>query len=140
MGGIQVIFTGDLMQLLCVFNQNPERFSEPEDTRLIIESDQFNKHFNKKSNNIIILNKNFRQLNDTTFIDLLLRIRLGNQTLKDVEILKNKCKNFEIEFKKISDKKITPVHLVSTNKKCQIINDTNLQKPFQLNKTAVVYY
>jgi uncharacterized protein with PQ loop repeat len=128
MGGIQVIFTGDLMQLLCVFNQNPERFSEPEDTRLIIESDIFNKHFNKKSNNIIILNKNFRQLHDTTFIDLLLRIRVGTHNLEDITILKNKCKNFDIELKKISDKKITPVHLVATNKKCQIINDTNLQK------------
>ena len=100
MGGIQVILTGDPMQLLAIFNQNPEMFTEPEDTRLIIESKQFNDKFNKKNNNIIVLNKNFRQLNDQSFINMLIRIRKGNQTEEDIQLLKEKCKNFNKEFKK----------------------------------------
>lgn len=125
MGGIQVIFTGDPMQLAPIFNQNPERFSEPEDTRLLVESKQFNEKFNKKNKNIIILKENFRQLNDPTFIDLLLRIREGNQTPDDIQLFKNKCKNFNTELKQL---KISPVHIVTTNKKAQIINETNLDK------------
>ena len=57
MGGIQVVFTGDLMQLLPVFNQNPEMFNEPEDTRLLVESKQFNEFFNKKNDNIHLYSK-----------------------------------------------------------------------------------
>lgn len=128
MGGIQVIFTGDPMQLLAIFNKNPEMFSEPEDTRLIIESKQFNDKFNKKNDNIIVLNKNFRQLNDQSFINTLLRIRMGNQNEQDITKLKNKCENFNKELKVLTSKKITPVHLVTTNKKAQIINETNLKK------------
>lgn len=125
MGGIQVILTGDFLQLNPVFNQNPERFTDPEDTRLLVESKQFNEKFNKKNKNIIILKENFRQLNDPTFIDLLLRIREGNQTPDDIQLFKNKCKNFNTELKQL---KTTPVHLVSTNKKAQNINETNLNK------------
>ena len=128
MGGIQVIFTGDPLQLLPVFNQNPEMFTEPEDTRLIIESKQFNDKFNKKNDNIIVLNKNFRQLNDQSFINMLLRIRKGNQSDQDIQLLKEKCKNFNNELKVLTSKKITPVHLVTTNKKAQIINENNLKK------------
>ena len=125
MGGIQVIFTGDFLQLISVFNQNPERFTEPEDTRLLVESKQFNEKFNKKNKNIIILKENFRQLNDPTFIDLLLRLREGNQTPNDIQLFKNKCKNFNKELQEL---KVTPVHLVTTNKKAQTINETNLNK------------
>lgn len=125
MGGIQVIFTGDFLQLVSVFNQNPERFTEPEDTRLLVESKQFNEKFNKKNKNIIILKENFRQLNDPSFINLLLRIREGNQTPEDIQLFKNKCKNFNKELQQL---KITPVHLVTTNKKAQTINETNLNK------------
>lgn len=128
MGGIQVILTGDPMQLIPVFNQNNEMFTEPEDTRLIIESKQFNDKFNKKNDNIIVLNKNFRQLNDQSFINMLLRIRKGNQTDQDIQLLKNKCENFNKELKVLTTKKISPVHLVTTNKKAQIINETNLKK------------
>ena len=128
MGGIQVIFTGDPMQLLAIFNQNNEMFTEPQDTRLIIESKQFNDKFNKKNNNIIVLTKNYRQLNDQSFINTLLRIRIGNQTDEDLNKLKNKCDNFNKELKVLTSKKITPVHLVTSNKKAQIINDTNLKK------------
>lgn len=128
MGGIQVIFTGDLMQLLAIFNQNHEMFTEPEDTRLIIESKQFNNKFNNINDNIIVLNKNFRQLNDQSFINMLLRIRTGNQNEQDISKLKNKCENFNKELKVLTNKKITPVHLVTINKKAQIINETNLKK------------
>lgn len=128
MGGIQVVFTTDMMQLLPVFNQNPEMFQQEEDTRLIIESKQFNEHFNKKNDNIILLTKNFRQSTDPVFINLLSRIRLGNHNQEDITLLKNKCANFEKELKNLTNKKITPVHLVATNKKAQIINESNLKK------------
>ena len=127
MGGIQTIFTADPMQLLPVFNKNPAIFSEPEDTRLIIESTEFNDKFNKKNKNIITLNKNFRQLNDSSFIDLLNRVRLGNQTSDDIDKIKNKCLNFNKELDLITRKNITPVHLVATNKKANNINEQHLK-------------
>jgi ATP-dependent DNA helicase PIF1 len=128
MGGIQVVLTGDLMQLLCVFNQNIEIYKEPEDTRLIIESDEFNNKFNKTNKNIIILDKNFRQSNDSEYFNLLSRIRLCDHTNNDIEMLENKCNNFETEYSTLLERNIIPVHLVATNKKAQLINNENLQR------------
>jgi len=128
MGGIQVVFTSDPMQLLPVFNQNPKLFTEPEDTRLIIESKEFNDKFNKRNNNIIVLDKNFRQLGNNKFISLLLRIRLGIHTIDDIKLLKNKTSSFNEESKNLISKNITPVHLVATNRKANVINETNLEK------------
>jgi ATP-dependent DNA helicase PIF1 len=127
-GGIQVIFTGDLLQLLPIFNQNEALLDEPEDTRLIIESDIFNKHFNKKNNNIVILKENFRQQGDLVFMNLLLRLRSASQTDEDVTTLQTKCQNFIKENKAAIKKGIVPVHLVISNNKAQIINDTNMKK------------
>jgi ATP-dependent exoDNAse (exonuclease V) alpha subunit len=127
-GGIQVIFTGDLLQLLPVFNQNEKLIEEPEDTRLIIESPIFNKIFNKKNKNVILLKENFRQKGDSEFLNLLLRIRSGIYTEQDIIVLQNKCKNFKKEHNQISLKGIIPIHLVTTNSKAQIINESNLKK------------
>ena len=119
-GGIQVVLTGDFLQLLPVFNKNKELYDQV-DERLIIESDLFNKMFNKK--NIITLKENFRQKNDKKFIDLLLRIRDGSYTKEDIKLLKtrkisdiNKCELDNI------------VNLVAGNKKAQVINDVQLNK------------
>lgn len=127
-GGIQVVFTGDMLQNEAIFNQNERLIDEPEDKRLIIESDVFNRHFNKKNKSIIVLKENFRQQNDSSFINLLLRVREGKHTEEDIALLQNKCKNFSKELKASSKKGIVPVHLVTSNNKAQVINDLNMKK------------
>jgi ATP-dependent DNA helicase PIF1 len=116
-GGIQIIFTGDFLQLLPVFNKNKEIYKDV-DERLIIESPIFNQIFTK--DNIVILKENFRQKNDTTFISLLMRIRDNSFTQEDIDLLKSRHK-LPVDQEK-------HVHLVSSNKKAQIINDTQLNK------------
>ena len=128
MGGIQVIFTGDMLQNEAIFNQNDKLNTEPEDKRLIIESEVFNNYFNKKNKNIITLKENFRQKNDNFFMNLLLRVREGKHTKDDITLLENKCKNFTTEYESLSKKGIIPVHLVTSNNKAQVINDLNMKK------------
>jgi ATP-dependent DNA helicase PIF1 len=117
-GGIQVIFTGDPLQLEAIFNSNKKIYKDI-DERLIVESDIFNKEFNQKKGNVLILKENFRQKGDPTFINMLLRIRNNTYTKEDLEILNKR---------KIMPKEDFHVHLVSTNKKAQDINDNNLKK------------
>lgn len=112
-GGIQVVFTGDPLQLLAVFNKGVEQ-----DTRLIIESPVFIDAF---KNTTVVLNKNFRQVGDAKFTELLLRVRLGEQTADDISILKKRMVYTENQSK-------DSVCLVSSNKKAQIINETCLKK------------
>ena len=116
-GGIQVVFTGDLLQLLPIFNRNNQLYNQI-DERLIIESPVFNKEFN--SSNIITLTENFRQKGDATFINLLSKIRDGTFTDSEIHILNNR---------KTMPENITEhVHLVSSNKKAQLINESQLNK------------
>ena len=135
-GGIQVIFTGDVLQLECVFNRNVLLYdNQPEDTRLIIESEQFLNKFNKKNKNIVVLSENFRQQNDTKFMEMLLRIRQKKHTDNDVALLKSKCLEFPT-----AEIKSQPIHLVSSNKKAQIINDSNVLKIKQPEITFVASF
>jgi ATP-dependent DNA helicase PIF1 len=131
-GGIQLILTGDLAQICPVFNRNIEfTKGEEQDSRLIIESQDFTNEFNKKNANIIILKENFRQKGDPTFINLLLRIREGKQTEEDINILKSRF---------INPKAKIPVNLVSSNKSAQIINESNLEKIKEpVNKYISIY-
>jgi ATP-dependent DNA helicase PIF1 len=124
-GGIQVIFTGDFLQLLPVFNKNKDLYKEL-DERLIIESPLFHQMFNKE--NIVILQENFRQQNDKMFINLLLKIRDGSFTDDEVNLLTSR--------KNLPNNLNEHVHLVSSNKKAQIINETQLNKL----KTSKVRY
>lgn len=117
-GGIQVILTGDFMQLSPVFNNKFN--NSDDDTRILIESPVFNNEFNKKNKNIIILNKNFRQ-NDPTFINILMNIRSNTYTDHDISILNNR------KLKNGSDVSHY-IHLVSSNKKAQAINENKLSK------------
>jgi ATP-dependent DNA helicase PIF1 len=59
-GGIQIVLTGDLLQLCPVF----DNFAM--DTRLVFESALFQSMFNIKLGNIVVLESNFRQ-NDHVF-------------------------------------------------------------------------
>jgi ATP-dependent DNA helicase PIF1 len=130
-GGIQLILTGDFLQLLPIFNRSnlfSQSESEPEDTRLIIESDVYQHYFNIKNKNIILLKENFRQNGDLSYMNLLLRIRLNNQNEQDIDLLNKKCKNYLKELLEFNKKGIIPIHLVSSNKKAQSINELNLNK------------
>lgn len=128
-GGIQLILTGDFLQLLPIFNRsNLFSDSEPEDTRLIIESDVYQQYFNIKNKNIILLKENFRQNGDLSYMNLLLRIRLNQQTEQDIDLLNKKCKNYSNELLEFNKKGIIPIYLVSSNKKAQSINELNLKK------------
>ena len=116
-GGIQVVLSADFLQLLPIFNKNAPIYKNKEiDDRLIIESPVFLKEFKK---NVIILEKNFRQENDSKFSDLLLRVRNGTITEEDIVLL-NTRKNLKHSS--------NIINLVSSNKKAQIINNENLQK------------
>lgn len=116
-GGIQVIFTGDFLQLLCFFNKNREIYGNNLDERLLVESDTFNKEFSNENNNIIILKTNFRQ-NDITFKELLLQVRKGTLTQESIEL---------INTRNILPNNEDMIHLVSTNKQTQIINTNKLK-------------
>lgn len=117
-GGIQLILTGDLMQILPIFNNVLNK--EDIDERLIIESDIFMKMFKNK---IVILNENFRQKNDSTFVNLLLRLRKGEHTKQDIDLLKSRL-NYDKDDPVVKKS----INLVSYNKKAQNINDYNLKK------------
>lgn len=117
-GGIQLVLSMDPLQLVAIFNNNKEIYKSM-DERLIVESPVFNKNF-KKNDNIIVLKENFRQKNDPTFINLLSRIRDGTFTTDDIDLLNTR----KVLPKNPSDH----VHLVSTNKKAQAINDSELSK------------
>ena len=119
-GGIQLIMTGDVLQLLPVFK--PSDKDKIIDSRLLIESPIFNTVFCKKNGNVIILKDNFRQQGDPTFINLLSRVRLNNATIDDFDLLNKKI----ITKEKLKELGSHHVHLVSSNKKAQIINESKL--------------
>ena len=126
-GGIQVILTGDFLQLLPVMKQNKEIYKET-DERMIIESKVFNDVF-KKDKNVIILDENFRQKQDSKYSEILNRIRIGQHTEDDVKLLntRNLIKNKELKPKN------DIIQLVSSNKKAKDINVK------ELNNEGFVY-
>lgn len=117
-GGIQVVLSGDLLQ-------NEPVFKTETDTRLLIESDLFNQTFIK---NRFVLTTNFRQQRDTAFLNLLNRIRENKYDNFDIQTLETKCRNFKTELDQKTKRGIVPVHLVSSNKRAQIINESNLKR------------
>jgi len=117
-GGIQVVLTGDLFQLMPIFNKNQALYKE-QDTRLIFESPVFLKYFT--SQNTINLQENFRQ-NDSKYIETLMRIRKGTHTPADIELLNTRL----LKNNDITSSLPPMVYLVASNKHAQIINTTNL--------------
>jgi ATP-dependent DNA helicase PIF1 len=107
-GGIQLVITGDFLQLETIFK------NESSDRRSIIESELFKKMYNK---NTIILKENFRQNGDNKYIDILLRIRKGVQTEDDINVLNSRL---------TKTSKPNMIYLVSSNKKAQAINNLRL--------------
>ncbi|NDD83753.1 hypothetical protein EBZ38_05635 [bacterium] len=116
-GGMQVVLTGDFLQLRPVFKN-------AKDTRLLVQSPLFLHHFAKDT---IVLETNFRQSLDTCFNDILDRIRTGHFTDEDVS--------------KLRTRQLLPppsgiVTLVSSNKKADHINVYNLE---QINSSDVCF-
>jgi ATP-dependent DNA helicase PIF1 len=109
-GGIQLILTGDFLQLETIFS-NPNG-----DNRFIIESELFKKMFAKST---VVLKENFRQRSDNKYIDILMRIRRAEQTEADVSNLRER-------LLKRGEQKGDVVHLVSSNRKAQEINTERL--------------
>lgn len=129
-GGIQLIVTGDFLQTECVFvnkSYNTYNSYQKMDRRILIESDIFNRIFNKKKGNIIVLRQNFRQLNDPGFLELLSRVRVNKYTKEDINCLEEKIRNFEDEYQHKIESGITPIHLVVSNAKAQVINESKLK-------------
>jgi len=116
-GGIQVVMTGDMFQLLPVFETQNHGQT---DRRLLFESDVFRKIFTKS--NTVILTQNFRQ-QDQQFEQLLSRLRRGQQTPEDLSVIQSRLLN---NLKPSSQDLESAVHLVSSNKYAQVINSTNL--------------
>lgn len=116
-GGIQIILTGDFLQLEMVPDRQNSAgtFSENSDNRLIIESEMFNKMFKDSTIN---LKENFRQKNDNKYIDLLMRIRKGEYIEEDIITLNSRLIKSQLNSQGI--------YLVSSNKKAQAINNTRL--------------
>jgi ATP-dependent DNA helicase PIF1 len=125
-GGVQVVLTGDLCQLLPVFNKNQNLYAK-QDTRIIFESDVFTEMFTKKKKNIVNLTTNFRQ-DDKDFVEMLLRIRSGDHTTADIELLSKRLIT--------NNPPHDTTHLVVSNKKAHDINIRNLN---QINKPALTF-
>jgi ATP-dependent DNA helicase PIF1 len=111
-GGIQLVLTGDFLQLETVFTD------QRADNRLIIESALFKQMFEKTT---IVLRENFRQRSDNEYVDILMRIRRGEHTENDIKRLMTRRL-------KLTDDKKNLVHLVSSNRKAQAINTEQLNK------------
>lgn len=106
-GGVQLILSGDLLQLTPVFDRDTK------DKRMINDSPLFNKL------KMIKLDKIFRQ-SDDSFIELLSRLRIGEQNESDIDILNSRLIENETD--------IDSIHLVPTNKQMIDINVSQLNK------------
>jgi len=106
-GGIQVILSGDFLQL-------PPVFSEGADTRLLVESELFNRMF---KDCLFVLTTAFRQRFDQVYSEILSRIRLGEHTHEDIQTL--------LTRRQMPLEEGVPV-LVSSNRKASAINTVNL--------------
>lgn len=131
-GGIQVFLTGDFLQTEAIFNDNT--YNIEQDKRLLFESELFNEMF--KDNNLIIFNQNHRQKNDTTYYNLLNRIRIGKHTQEDIDLLYSKNERYNEELKEIKKNGIVPLNLVISNALALQINKKNMDNI----KTDYVHY
>ncbi len=118
-GGIQVVFSGDFLQLEPVFT------SKNVNNKLLYENKEFLENFNK--HNSIILKYNYRQKSDNNYTDILNRIRLNEHSEDDIFFIKGLMDN-EVDGE--------PIELVSSNR---IANEKNQKQLNNLNSTEFVY-
>ena len=114
-GGIQLILTGDMLQLPCV---NSTNFCFEAKTWSICI----------KPENIIYLKEIFRQ-DDTIFQECLNEIRVGNPSEKTIDILKTRI-NADLK----NEHGILPTKIYSLNKDVEMENEKELDKLLLKNK------
>jgi ATP-dependent DNA helicase PIF1 len=86
-GGLQLIVVGDFFQL------PPVGMCSEKDIRYCFQSDTWSKMFTSK--NSVVLKTPFRQEGDDEFYGILGRIRTGDMTMVDEEILHDRVSNLE---------------------------------------------
>ena len=121
-GGIHTILSGDFFQLRCIYDTplyTPSQFENKEDFKK-----KFNSNIKQKQitadygrflwlqiTHCVILTKPMRQINDIQFADILSRIRYGNGTDEDYELLKTRIygnPNYIRNLNNINEKIIYP--------------------------------
>ena len=116
-GGIQVIFTGDFYQLPPVPTPG-----EPETERFCFQSNCWHQIFSME--NHIVLNTIFRQT-DPLYIEILLEIRKGNISEKNVKILQQYVKR---GYNPEEHNECIPVKLFPIRSKVDFVNNTQFAK------------
>ena len=111
-GGIQLLLSGDFMQLPVV---KSEKFT--------FEASTWNESIDKT----VVLDENVRQSGDTVYRDILQRCRTGDHTADDIERL-NKQVGADV-----SKNGITPTMLYSTNASVDIKNEDGLMDQAEAN-------
>jgi len=116
LGGVKIILVGDFLQLEPVLEQDEDArryFYRRYQSSFFFEASGLEKY------NIFIkvLEKNYRQSEDKSFIALLSRIRVGSPSEDDLAALKNKMQKFDAHS----------VLLSTTNERVDHVNDTTLK-------------
>lgn len=109
-GGIKLVLVGDMLQL--------EQIND------IHISDSIS--WKEADVKIYKMNKS-RRYDNTKWFDLLCRIRTGNQTKEDIDIINKRVKNRE-ELKKLMNAKISPTILYSRRADVDYINNKKLSQ------------
>lgn len=115
-GGIQIIFSGDFYQLPPV----NKVYENKDETAFCFESPLWEETFDAQ----VLLDEIFRQKDDA-YVNVLHQIREGKLYKEDVMLLRSRLiKNIDVEDKdNIKHNGITPVKLLPTKSKVQIINN-----------------
>lgn len=114
-GGLQVLLVGDFFQLPPVPNRN----SQPGDPKFVFESDSWR----ETVDNCIELTQIFRQDDESPFAQMLRRIRRGELTLDDTEMLFNRVK-----AKPVCAPGVTPTHMYARRNNVHELNQKHLDK------------
>lgn len=118
-GGIQVVLSGDFLQLQPVF-----KTQDSSNNLILLESKIFCQYFSKKLQNIIILKENYRQENNV-FQKYLNELRSGKLHPDFEKLINDKISSNNNNNKEIDSKYI---HLVPSNHQADQINNYYLDK------------
>lgn len=125
-GGLQLILCGDFFQLPPV--------GIGKNCKFCFQSNAWKEIFEGNSDNLIELDKVFRQKDDVIFLNILNEMRVGNLSVKSSEILAKKA--LESSSKSYSSTDIIPTNLFPKNDKVDNFNTEQLNK---LTETDVAF-
>lgn len=132
-GGIQLLFSGDFYQLPPV---NPMG-ANIDKSKFCFESNLWNTMF--PIQNVAVMDKQFRQINDDKYATILTQIRNGNMTKSTYTTLTNEAANYEnkIAERHTEDADTSPTLLLPTKAK---VNKHNTSKLNNLpNKNPIAF-